>query len=123
MAFHGFGTATRMFPPRTGTSNIFSPEYTGGIQKHGALLLHSWIQEAPLKGLAGVDFGIYIGNNAIASNGRQASKAPPPPPPQQQQKNISSKKPFLQSGSDAESFMIFDHNETVMIIQSLKVAK
>ena len=51
MAFHGFGTATRMLSP-TGTSNIVS-EYTGGIQKHGALLPHSWIQEAPLKGLAG----------------------------------------------------------------------
>ena len=44
---------------------------TGGIQKHGALLPHSWIQEASLKGLEGGDFGIYI----IASNGRQASKA------------------------------------------------
>ena len=72
----GSGPRPECFPPRTGTSNIFSPEYTGGIQKHGALLLHSWIQEAPLKGLAGGDFGIYIGKNTIASNGRQASKAP-----------------------------------------------
>ena len=62
------------FPHVLARPTFFRPS-TGGIQKHGALLLHSWIQEAPLKGLAGGDFGIYIGKNTIASNGRQASKA------------------------------------------------
>ena len=61
----GSGPRPECFPPRTGTSNIFSPEYTGGIQKHGALLPHSWIQEAPLKGLEGGDFGIYIGQTLL----------------------------------------------------------
>ena len=61
----GSGPRPECFPPRTGTSNIFSPEYTGGIQKHGALLPHSWIQEAPLKGLEGGDFGIYIGKTLL----------------------------------------------------------
>ena len=83
MAFYGFGTATRMLSHVLARPNIFSPEYTGGIQwiqKHGALLPHSWIREVPLKGLEGGDFGIYKGKNTTASNGRQASKAPPPPP-------------------------------------------
>ena len=56
-----------------GQERVGSP-YTGGIQKHGALLPHSWIREAPLKGLEGGDFGIYKGKNTTA-NGRQASKA------------------------------------------------
>ena len=54
----------------------------GGIQKHGALLPHNWIQEAPLKGLEGGDFGIYIGKNTTASNGRKRPRHPPTHPPQ-----------------------------------------
>ena len=63
---------------------------------------------------------------------QQKTKPLPPPPAetakkQRQPKTLppaaTAKKPCLQSGSHAESFMIFDHNETVMIIQSLKVAK
>ena len=75
MAFHGFGTATRMLSPTYWHVQTYFRPSTGGIQKHGALLPHSWIQEAPLKGLEGGDFGIYIGKNTIASNGRRASKA------------------------------------------------
>ena len=81
MAFHRFGTATRMLSPTYWHVQTYFRPSTGGIQKHGALLPHSWIQEAPLKGLEGGDFGIYIGKNTIAPNGRQASKAPPRPPP------------------------------------------
>ena len=62
-------------------------------------------------------------NPPLAQQQHKSSDSQRSSPPQQQQKNINSKKPVLQSGSDAESFMIFDHSETVMIIQSLKVAK
>ena len=60
MAFHAFGTATRMLSPTYWHVQAYFRPSTGGIQKHGALLPHSWIQEAPLKGLEGGDFGIYI---------------------------------------------------------------
>ena len=63
------------FPHVLARPNIFSPEYWRDSEARRFAFPSSWIQEAPLKGLEGGDFGIYIRKNTIASNGRQASKA------------------------------------------------
>ena len=39
MAFHAFGTATRMLSPTYWHVQAYFRPSTGGIQKHGALLL------------------------------------------------------------------------------------
>ena len=61
MAFHGFGTATRMLSPTYWHVQTYFRPSTGGIQKHGALLsLAAGFRRPPLKDLEGGDFGIYI---------------------------------------------------------------
>ena len=63
------------FPHVTARPNIFSPEY-------GALLPHSWIQEAPLKGLEGGDFGdLYRKTHYCVkwTPSVQGTGLPPPP--------------------------------------------
>ena len=48
------------FPHVLARPNIFSPEYWRDSEARRFAFPSSWIQEAPLKGLEGGDFGIYI---------------------------------------------------------------
>ena len=72
----GSGPRPECFPHVTARPNIFSPEY-------GALLPHSWIQEAPLKGLEGGDFGDLYRKKTLLRQmdaKRPRHGAAPPPP-------------------------------------------
>ena len=74
MAFHGFGTATRMLSPTYWHVQTYFRPSTGGIQKHGALLP----QEASLKGLEGGDFGFYIRKTLLRQMDVKRPRHPPP---------------------------------------------
>ena len=99
MAFHGFGTATRMLYVLA-RPNIFSPEYTGGIQKHGALLPHSWIQEARSKVWKVATLGFIKGKTLLRPMDAKRPRHPPPltPAARQQRATDSNQqvhKPYL----------------------------
>ena len=86
MAFHGFGTATRMLSPMYWHVQTYFRPNTGGIQKHSALLRHiSFILAGFRRPRSKVwkvhgNVGIYIRKTLLCQMDAKRPRHPPPRP-------------------------------------------